>query len=322
MSNPRKVIFFANTDWYLYNFRLPLAEFLRQTGADVVFVSPGGPYSARLQQAGFRWVAVPMDRRSLNPLRELRLVWHLMLLFRRERPALVHGFTIKCAVYGSLAGRMAKVPARIGAVAGLGYVFASDSAKARVLRPVVRGLLRVALSGRGSRLILQNPDDADLFRRERILAPDRIRVILGSGVDCDRFRPCAEVEPTDLRERPFRVLLATRLLWEKGVGEYVAGSATSACPGSWCGISPRWTPRSGKSRFRGPGRGRGVGSRWPCKLVGARRRHGDASPVRRCDGLAQLLPGGSAANPAGGGRLRPSPYNDRYAGLPRDRDAR
>ena len=66
-----KVLLFANTDWYLYNFRLPLASALRNRGCEVVLVSPPGEYSLKLQQAGFRWLALPMDRGSLNPISQI-----------------------------------------------------------------------------------------------------------------------------------------------------------------------------------------------------------------------------------------------------------
>ncbi len=89
---------------------------------------------------GFRWEALPMDRKSLNPLQELRLLMHLCRLYRREQPDLAHHFTIKCVVYGSIAALVARVPARVNAVAGMGYVFTNQALKARLLRPVVRGL--------------------------------------------------------------------------------------------------------------------------------------------------------------------------------------
>ena len=158
-----------------------------------------------------------MDRRSLNPFREALLLWRLVRLFRCERPDLVHGFTIKCAVYGSLAARLAGVPARVNAVAGMGYVFISQSWKARLLRPLVRGLLRLALGGRNARLILQNPDDVELFQRARLVHPDRIRLIPGSGVDCTRFAPDPARQPV----ARLQVVLPARLLWDKGVAEYV-----------------------------------------------------------------------------------------------------
>lgn len=217
-----KIIFFANTDWYLYNFRRSLARAARATGYEVVLVSPPGRYGPRLRDLGLRWLPLShMDRRSLNPWRELRTLLELIALFRRERPAIVHNFTIKCTVYGSLAAMLVGVPARINAVAGLGYVFAGRDWRARLLRPLVRWALRLALRGRHSLLILQNPDDAAMFVANRLIEPARLRMIPGSGVDCERFAP-GERPQND----PPEVLLASRLLWEKGLAEYVEAART------------------------------------------------------------------------------------------------
>lgn len=218
---PVKVVLFANTDWYLYNFRRSLALALQAQGYELLLISPPGPYGEKLRALGLRWEPVPMDRRSLNPLREARLLWWLLALFRKERPALVHGFTIKCAVYGSLAARLARVPARVNAVAGMGYVFTSNDTKARLLRPLVRALMHAALEGRNARLILQNPDDVALFERAGLVDRARIRLIPGSGVDCSRFTASGVVRD---RARRLRVLLAARLLWDKGVAEFVAAA--------------------------------------------------------------------------------------------------
>ena len=215
-----KLILFANTDWYLWNFRRSLALALREAGFEVLLLSPPGEYGTKLRGLGLRWEAVPMDRRSLNPLREAAVLAHLWRLFRRERPDLVHGFTIKCAVYGSLAARLAGVSARINAVTGMGYVFTSEDAKARALRPLVRMLMRAALDGDGTRLILQNPDDVAVFEQARLVAPERIRLIPGSGVDCVRFAPAPDRTPP-APGQPLRVLLPARLLWDKGLAEFV-----------------------------------------------------------------------------------------------------
>jgi glycosyltransferase involved in cell wall biosynthesis len=159
-----------------------------------------------------------MERASLNPLRELALLGWLWRLMRRERPDIVHGFTIKCVVYGALVGRSVGA-GRINAVSGMGYVFTSDSLKARLLRPILRLLMRAALGGERARLILQNPDDVQLFERAGIVPSEQIRMVRGSGVDCSRFLP-----PNDERvsaETPLRIVLAARMLWDKGVGEFV-----------------------------------------------------------------------------------------------------
>lgn len=213
-----KVVLFANTDWYLYNFRRSLALALQRAGYELLLISPPGEYGQKLRELGLRWEPLPMDRRSLNPLREIVLLWHLQRLFRREKPALMHGFTIKCAVYGSLAARLAGVPARVNAVAGMGYVFTSNDTKARVLRPLVRALMRAALGGRNARLILQNPDDVALFEHAGLVDAAHIRLIPGSGVDCSRF---AARDGVRGQNKPLRVLLAARLLWDKGLAEFV-----------------------------------------------------------------------------------------------------
>jgi glycosyltransferase involved in cell wall biosynthesis len=211
-----RIVFFANTDWYLYNFRLSTATHLQANGAEVVMVSPPGDFGARFAELGIRWEVLQMDRASLNPLREAVTVHHLTRLLRRERPQLIHNFTVKCAVYGALAARLAGVPAVVNAVAGMGYVYASNGLKARVLRPVVNALMRSTLGHGDSRLILQNPDDAAALTESGLVPPDRIRIIRSSGVNVDRFRPVAHDDTA-----PLRVLLAARLLREKGVGEFV-----------------------------------------------------------------------------------------------------
>jgi glycosyltransferase involved in cell wall biosynthesis len=213
-----KFVLFANTDWYLYNFRLSTALRLKADGHEVVMLSPPGAFGARFASHGLRWVTLPMDRASLNPLREAATWWHLARLLRRERPDLLHSFTVKCAIYGALAARVARVPAVVNAVAGMGYVFTSDGAKARALRPLVKLLLRMTLGHRRSLLILQNPDDAAAFSDARLIAPERVRMIRSSGVDTSRFRPADPAAATGGR---LRVLLAARLLWEKGIQEFV-----------------------------------------------------------------------------------------------------
>ncbi len=212
-----KILLFANTDWYLYNFRLSLATALRSVGHEVVLASPAGSYVEKLQSLGFRCIAVPMARRSLNPLSEFALVRWLRRLLVTEQVDLIHGFTIKCAVYGSLAGRRRGGAARVNSVAGLGYVFSSQEAKARLLRPLVRTALRLAMGGRDARLILQNPDDLAQVAWSRLIHPSFVRLISGSGVDCQRFAP-GGTRPPDER---FRVLLPARLLWDKGLAELV-----------------------------------------------------------------------------------------------------
>jgi len=210
-----KFMFFANTDWYLYNFRMSTALHLKEQGAEVVMLSPPGSFGHRFAEKGIRWVTLPgMDRASLNPVREALTLRQVVRVLSEERPDLLHNFTVKCAVYGALAARMAGVPAVVNAVAGMGYVFTSDAIMARTLRPVVKVLMRGTLGTENSRLVPEQ----------------NIRLIRSSGVNTLRFAP---VERTDDKTKPLRVLLAARLLWEKGVQEFVDAAAmvkARGCP--------------------------------------------------------------------------------------------
>jgi len=216
-----KIVLFANTDWYLYNFRLSTALQLKSQGIDVVMVSPRGDFHDRFQTHGIGWRELPMDRASLNPIREAGTLKKLVALLRTEQPDLLHSFTLKCAVYGAMAARIAKVPAVVNAVTGLGYVFSSDRPKARMLRPIVSLLMRSTLGQGHSRIILQNSDDASAFESLKLAPAENIRLIRSSGVNTSRFSPV-------LREcgegKPLRVLLAARLVWEKGIQEFVDAS--------------------------------------------------------------------------------------------------
>ncbi|WP_417908516.1 glycosyltransferase family 4 protein [Candidatus Electronema sp. PJ] len=218
-----KILFFANTDWYLYHFRLDLARYFQAQGLEVVLMSPPGDYAQCFIDNGFRWLAVPMNRRSLNPFRELGLLKHIAAIYQQEAPDAVLHFTLKPVLYGGLAAQIAGIQHRIHAVTGLGHVFINPSLKARILRPVVQCLLRLALRGKSSRLIVQNPDDQRFFLDRCFLPPEQIHLIRGSGVDTEFFTP-----EQQQRHEKFRVLLAARLLREKGIKEYAEAAALLA----------------------------------------------------------------------------------------------
>ena len=212
-----KVVLYANTDWFMHNFNLPLATKLRDQGYDVILLTPPGSYSKNLIRLGYRWVGVPMCRRSLNPFREFTLVLWLARFFKKERIDLVHAFTLKCTIYASLAAIMSGVPSRINALTGMGYVFTSADLKARLLRPLVCNLMKLAFRGRGVRLVVLNNEDLIFAHRFRLIDPSFVRYVPGAGIDCSRFSPTS----SGSKHTKFRVLLPARLLWDKGIAEYV-----------------------------------------------------------------------------------------------------
>jgi glycosyltransferase involved in cell wall biosynthesis len=205
-----KVLLFANTDWYLYNYRLPLARALRARGDEVILLSPPGRYAELLEKEGFHWLPFPFERKGMNPFAELMTISRLAGVFRHEKPSLVHFFTIKPVLYGSIAARLSGVPRIVNAITGLGYVFADASS---FLRMIVKILYRLSLLN--TSVIFQNPDDLNVFVQNRLISVNQAYLIPGSGVDVDVFRSSTEPggEPV--------VMLAGRLLRSKGVPEFV-----------------------------------------------------------------------------------------------------
>ncbi len=208
-----KIVYFSNTGWYLYNFRLSLLEQVREKGAEVLLISPEGPYVSHLQDEGFRWQSCPMDRKSLNPLKGARSVLHLTRLLRREQPDIIHNFTLKSIVYGSIAARLAGVQGQVNAIAGLGHYFSDTTGLDSIAAWGIRQLLRFSLSG--TQVIFQNPDDRDVVVRHGLAPQENSHLIRSSGVDTGKFR--FREEP----EKPVTVLLASRMLWSKGIRAFV-----------------------------------------------------------------------------------------------------
>ncbi len=211
-----KIIFYSNTDWFMYNFNRSIAIGLREEGHEILMVTPPGSYGEDLVQLGFRWFPAPMQRKSLNPFKEFLLVLWLVRLFKSEKPDIVHNFTLKCVLLGGIAAKLANVSSCVNELTGLGYVFTSPSSKARLLRFVVLCLFRFVLTYKTYSLILLNNADYEFFGRLNLVPQNRIYLVHGAGVDCNYYVP-----NNSLKEGSFRVALPARMLWDKGVGEFV-----------------------------------------------------------------------------------------------------
>ena len=213
-----KILLVANTDWYLFNHRLSLAERLRRQGVEVHLASPGGAFAPRLRQAGFDWHEIRMDRKGFNPLREARTLNALGALYSRVGPTLVHHFTIKPVLYGSLAGRRRRVPALVNSITGRGYVFAGRGVISWLLRMFLQPVFAYALNSANQKVIFQHAADLQSFLAMRLVRQDRCALIRGSGIDPQRFSPRPEPQGDPV------VLMPSRMLKDKGVQDLVQAS--------------------------------------------------------------------------------------------------
>ena len=208
----RRLVISINASWNIVNFRLGLVAALREQGYEVVALAPTDAYSPRLADAGIDHVPIAIDSQGVSPLRDLGLLAGYRRELKRLRPDAFLGWTAKPNVYGSLAAHSLRIPV-VNNISGLGTAFIERGP----LRPIVTGLYRLALR-RSAAVFFQNAEDLGLFVEQRIVRAEQARLLPGSGVDVDRFRPGAE---TPAEATPFAFLMIGRLLWQKGVAEYV-----------------------------------------------------------------------------------------------------
>ena len=185
VRSPR-VVFLVTEDWYFLSHRLQLAKALKEKGADVIVVTAAGEKTEEILSYGFQHRSVPFVRKSINVFTEFATLKAIARLYK-EITYLVHHVALKPIIDGSLAAKWTGVPASVNTVPGLGYVFTASGAKPRMLRWLLKKLLRLSLNNQNSKTILQNPDDHDLFCRLGLIQPVRAQVILGSGVDTEKF---------------------------------------------------------------------------------------------------------------------------------------
>ncbi|MFW6206787.1 MAG: glycosyltransferase family 4 protein, partial [Gemmatimonadota bacterium] len=195
--------------------RLPLAQAARDRGARVTVVAGDNGRSEEIESHGLSFIPLPLERTGTNPLRDLRSLGFLWKTYRRVEPDLVHHVTLKPIIYGSLAARLASVPNVVNAVSGMGYVF-TEAREGFWLRRLVTFFLRIAVQDDDSVLIAQNGEDLAFFVERGWIPRERAVLIKGSGVDCDEFR--YREQPSS---PPVVIMLASRMLWDKGIGEFV-----------------------------------------------------------------------------------------------------
>jgi glycosyltransferase involved in cell wall biosynthesis len=212
-----KLLFVVTEDWYFLLHWLNLALAAQLSGFEVVVATRQGDQFPRIASAGLRAVPYSMERRGLNPVGLLAELWALRRIVRRERPDVLHLIALRPVVVGSMLARLTGRRAVVNAITGMGHLFAGGR------RSLPRRLLERALPwllARGM-TVAQNPADRDELAALGVDAR-HLCWLPGVGVDVNRFVPGPVVDGPAVR--PLIVFMAARLLWDKGVAEFVAAA--------------------------------------------------------------------------------------------------
>lgn len=215
---PSRLLFVVNTGWFFLSHRLPIARALQAHGVEVHLAAPNGADLVDVEAHGIHVHPILLSRSGMNPVTELWSIVGLTQLYRQVKPDLVHHVTPKPVLYGSIAAQLARVPAVVNAVSGLGYAFVGSDLRAQAIRAAASGLYRLAFRHPNIQTVFQNPTDQAVLDSIVPGLRGRSTLIRGSGVALDQFRPSPSPEGR------VTVLLAARMLRNKGVYDFAAAA--------------------------------------------------------------------------------------------------
>lgn len=225
----KKLIFLVTEDSYFVSHRLELAQAALAHGFDVMVATRVVSCGEQIKAAGITLLPLDWQRQSTGLLVNIRVLWRIFRLYRNERPDIVHHVAMKPVLLGGVAAWFAGVKTVISAIAGMGHLYSAQSFAVKMVRAMLSRLLPWLLNQPGSLVIIQNQDDAQRLMKIGV-SQDQIRLILGAGVNVEKF-PLSPEPVTDT----LLIVLPARMLASKGVNEFVSAAQTIRQLPEWQG---------------------------------------------------------------------------------------
>lgn len=207
----KKILISINTSWNIINFRLGLLQALQKEGYQIIVLAPKDNYSKLFQDYDFEYHDIEMNNKGTNPIEDLKLTISYYKILKKIKPDLMLNYTIKPNIYGTIAANLLKIPT-INNIAGLGTLFVNEN----FITKIAKYLYKYS-QDKASKVFFQNNEDFELFTSSGLVDINKSDVLPGSGVNTEIFKP---IEKTKNLEKVV-FLLISRMLWDKGIGEYV-----------------------------------------------------------------------------------------------------
>ncbi len=211
-----KILIVVNSPDFFLSHRLEIAKEAQVIGHEVHIATSIGEKVSEILAHGFDHHVISFSRSGQNIFYEIYIFFKLIFLFFRIRPDLIHLVTIKPVLYGGIAARILRVKAVLFAISGLGSTFVAENFIGRIRRWIIIKIYRLALKCSNFKIIFQNDSDKNNLMDACVLEKDRSIKISGSGVDLKEYRFTSEPVGSIIR-----VVMASRLLREKGVCEFI-----------------------------------------------------------------------------------------------------
>ncbi len=221
----KKMLFLVNVDWFFISHRLPIALKAIESGYEVHIACDITAKGEYLKNLGLKVHPLPFSRSGKNIFNEFKTLFAIYNVFRKVKPDLVHAVTIKPVLYGGIISRVCNIPAFVGAISGLGLVFVANDFKSKVTRVFVKALYKLSFRHKNMKAIFQNKVDKGTLIDIGIINNKNTLLIKGSGADLTEYT--YSVEPNGVPT----VIMAARLLKEKGVVEFISMARTLKAKG-------------------------------------------------------------------------------------------
>jgi len=206
-----KIIFSSNITWSIYNFRTPLLKSLQSDGHEIYTVANKDEYAEKLEEEGFYFEEINLNNNTTNPFEDLKTIYNYYKIYKKIKPAIICHNAIKPNIYGTIAASMLGIPT-LNNISGLGTLFIKKSFSTKIAKWLYRFSQK-----RATKVFFQNNDDLKLFLQHKLIAKNKCSIIPGSGVNTSKFKPNEKIK----QATKFQFLFIGRLLYDKGVREYV-----------------------------------------------------------------------------------------------------
>ena len=205
-----RLFIIVNEDRFFLSHRKDIAVEAAAMGYDVTVVAKDTGREEEIRALGVNFIDLPVNPTGMNIFQELKTFYFLWKLFRREEPHIVHNVGLKQILWGGLAAKLTRIPMLVSAVSGLGVMFSGE--KLSLYARAIMRLLRFSHNRKSVFVIFQNAEDKQLFLDQKVVTPEQLCLIKGSGVNLDEYAYTQEPEGEKVN-----VIFTARMVKEKGI---------------------------------------------------------------------------------------------------------
>ena len=216
----KKILFLVNSLSFFISHRIEIAYAAKNKGYDIEvgYGELGNTKTSILSKKGIRCFKIPLERQSINPFKEIVSLFFIYKVFIRLKPDIVHLITIKPYLYGGIAGKLARVPCLVSAVAGLGILFDEEKWRSFFYKKLLKPLFYFALSHSNQIIIIQNQQNKKTLINWIGLDKKKFLLLPGSGVNISKFKNLS------YSNKEITICFASRLLKNKGVFDFISAA--------------------------------------------------------------------------------------------------